>query len=93
MKYQFGFTVEKRQLEQMIKNIKELIDENKLPNPSFDFQKLSDNDRCFYFLTFAIIGLFQGGFAEEKILETLEDLLEISVDEEEDLSPGNDLIH
>lgn len=92
MKYWFNFTIEEHRLEQIIKNVKKLIDENHLPDPSFDFQKLDDIARCAYFLIFAIIGLFRNGFNEEEVLKTLETLFGIIINKE-DLSPGNDEIH
>ncbi len=88
MKYKFNFTIRGRQLEEIVKSIQKLPIKLKLKKPDVNFQNLSETARASYIIVFAAVGLLEFGYDEEKTIEILKTLLEISIDDE-DLSPGN----
>jgi len=88
MKYRFEFTIEERKLEQIVKSINKIFKKENIEPSRFDFEKLKPNSRASYLVVFAVLGLLRSGCSEEKTLEILKTLFDISINNE-DLSPGN----
>lgn len=94
MRFVCNFTVESKELKNLIKFAKENLTKESwskyFEEPNSEFQKFKQSTKSVMLLVFIAIGLLKMGFDEEKTLTMLENLIEI---DKKCFSPGNSLIH